>query len=220
MRTELSGTFVSTASFAFDVYTEPIHRKGDSVMRRMMLLLLTAVCLMVGSPTAEAADNWGSIQVQLDTEDLPVINGAVTLHQVGVKVEEGYRIADRFGGGIIRMEDMDSDKLALWLAESADEGGITHLLDADGAAVFSELEQGLYMLVQTERIDGFYPIYPIILSIPQDNQWDAVIRRKPVPVVTEIPKTGQSIIPFLGILGMLLSSTGLLLCAVKNKKLK
>ena len=92
------------------------------------------------------------------------------------------------------------------------------LLDADGAAVFSELEEGLYMLIQTERTDGFYPIYPVLLTIPDNGAWDVQIQREPVPVVTELPKTGQSPAPFLGVLGMIFSSMGLLLCAVKNRK--
>lgn len=184
-------------------------------MRKMIVLLCVTACLLSQAVTASAAENRGSIQIELDTDDLPVINGAVTLYQVGIRIEEGYRITENFGGGIVRQSDADSDKLALWLAESADEPGMRMLLDADGNAVFSELEEGLYMLVQTERIDGFYPIYPILLSIPQEDVWNQKILREPVPVVTEIPKTGQSPIPFLGILGMLLSGTGLLLCRKK-----
>ena len=106
-------------------------------------------------------------------------------------------------------------ELAQWLAESAEEAGMSMLLDADGNAVFSELEEGLYMLVQTERIDGFYPIYPVLLTIPQEDNWDVLVHKAPVPVVTELPKTGQSPIPFLGVLGMVLSATGLLLCRKK-----
>ena len=73
-------------------------------------------------------------------------------------------------------------------------------------------------MVQTERMDGFYPINPILLTIPQEERWDVRIDRQPVPVVTEIPKTGQSPIPFLGVLGMIFSSAGLLISAVKSRK--
>ena len=91
------------------------------------------------------------------------------------------------------------------------------LLDADGNAVFPALEEGLYILVQTERMDGFYPILPILLTIPREENWDVTEYRAPVPVVTEIPKTGQTPIPYFGILGMILSGSGLLLCW-KNQK--
>ena len=180
-----------------------------------MWLVCVTVWLFSLSTVASAAENIGSIHVKLEAGDLPVINGAVTLYQVGIRTEEGYRITEGFGGGIIRQSDADSEKLAQWLAESAEEAGMSMLLDADGNAVFSELEEGLYMLVQTERMDGFYPIYPVLLAIPQEENWDVLVHKAPVPVVTELPKTGQSLIPFFGILGMVLSATGLLLCRKK-----
>ena len=184
-------------------------------MRKVIWFLCLSVCVFSLSTAAFAAENRGSIGVKLEAGDLPVINGAVTLYQVGIKMEEGYRITEAFGGGMIHQSDADSEKLAQWLAESAEEAGMSMLLDADGNAFFSELEEGLYMLVQTERIDGFYPIYPVLLTIPQNDNWDILIHKAPVPVVTELPKTGQSPSPFFGILGMILSATGLLLCRKK-----
>lgn len=176
------------------------------------------IFLLSGIPVTAFGDTLGSIRVKLDAGDLPVINGAVTLYQVGVKTEEGYRITEGFGGGMVKQADADSAHLAQWLAESARTAGLTLLLDADGNAVFTDLEEGLYMLVQTERIDGFYPMYPVLLTIPQADTWDLQFYRAPVPVVTEIPRTGESPIPFFGVLGMLLSSAGLLLCIRKERK--
>ena len=187
-------------------------------MRKTLWLLCIAACLMTVSPMEAAAEKRGSIQVNLETGDMPVINGAVTLYQVGIEVEDGYRITEGFGGGIVRQDEADSQKLAQWLAESAGENGMSLLLDADGTAVFTELEEGLYILVQTERVDGFYPIYPVLLTVPSEDQWNIEICREPVPVVTELPKTGQSPIPYFGVLGMILSSLGLLVCVRKNRK--
>ncbi len=186
-------------------------------MRKTLCLLLLAACFVIRMPAA-AAENRGSIRIDLDTGDMPVINGAVTLYQVGIETEEGYQIAEGFGGGIVRQDEADSGKLALWLAESADSNGASLLLDADGSAVYSGLEQGLYILVQTERIDGFYPIHPVLLTIPSAEGWDLEINREPAPVVTEIPQTGQSLIPYFGILGMILSGAGLLWCVKKERK--
>ena len=186
-------------------------------MKVGLWVLCFAVCMLAVPPVA-ATETRGSVQVNLEIGDLPAINGAVTLYQVGTKAEHGYQITEEFGGGMVAQEEVTSDKLAMWLAESADERGATLLLDADGNAVFSDLEEGLYLLVQTERIDGFYPINPILLTVPDENCPDVKIRREPVPVITELPKTGQSPLPFLGILGMILSSAGLLICAGKEKK--
>lgn len=185
-------------------------------MRRMVLLLgvLLVLCL---APEALAVENYGSIQVRLDAGDLAVTNGAVTLYQVGTRVEEGYRIHENYGGGIVRLEDASSESLARWLAESAGEEGTTRLLDADGNGVFTGVEEGLYLLVQTQQMDGFYPILPILLTVPQEGSWDVLEYRKPAPIVTEIPRTGQTPIPYFGVLGMILSGSGLVLCW-KNQK--
>ena len=139
----------------------------------VLLCILSAVV-----PAAKAAETYGSVRVKLDAQDLAVTNGAVTLYQVGVRVEDGYRIAESFGGGIIRQQDVDSTHLAQWLAESAEENGITMLLDADGNAIFSDLEEGLYILVQTERMDGFYPILPVLLTIPEGDRWNLELYRQ------------------------------------------
>lgn len=186
-------------------------------MKKAIWVLTVILLLSCIIPSAVAAENRGSIQVRLDAGDLAVTNGALTLYQVGSRVEDGYRITEGFGGGIVRLEDAKSSNLAQWLAESAGESGVTMLLDADGNAIFSELEEGLYMLVQTERIDGFYPILPVLISIPESEIWDVNLYRQPVPVVTEIPNTGQSPVPFLGVLGMFLSGIGLVLCSRERK---
>lgn len=188
------------------------------MLRKVIVTLLLLCVFSAQIPEVMAAENYGSIHIKLDAGDLAVTNGAVTLYQVGYRVEDGYRIAESFGGGIVRQQDAESANLAQWLAESADTVGMTMLLDADGNAIFSDLEEGLYMLVQTERMDGFYPIRPILLSVPAAERWHQEVYRQPVPVVTEIPQTGQSPAPFLGILGMILSSTGLLLCSKKGRK--
>ena len=186
-------------------------------MRKMLWLLMLPVLLFT-APGAAAAENRGSIQIRLDAGDLAVTNGAVTLYRVGTPMEDGYRIAEGFGGGIVRYEDASSDNLALWLAESAGESGATMLLDADGNAFFSDLEEGLYMLVQTARMDGFYPIVPTLLTVPQEGNWAVQVYRNPLPIVTEIPKTGQTPVPYFGVLGMVLSGSGLILCMKKQRK--
>lgn len=185
---------------------------------RRMVWLLGVMLVLIWAPSASAAVNRGSIQIRLDAGDLAVTNGALTLYQVGIRVEDGYRLTEGFGGGIVRLEDTTSENLAQWLAESAAESGVTMLLDADGNAVFPDLEEGLYMLVQTERMDGFYPILPMLLTVPRNGAWAVQEYRNPVPIVTEIPKTGQTMIPYFGVLGMFLSGSGLLLCVKKQRK--
>lgn len=107
-------------------------------MKRMMGAVLLAAVALTLSIQVRASEVRGSLEVRLDAGELPVTNGAVTVYLVGIPSEEGYRVLDRFGGGVIRREDAGSDHLALYLSELSGSGREL-LLDVDGRAVFSNL---------------------------------------------------------------------------------
>ena len=209
---------VSTASSSPDVYTGDSITKGEQWMvRRMICSLFVAAMLLPLGIRANAAEDSGSIRIWLDVGDLATTKGEITLHRVGTKVSDGYRIADAYGGGIVKDADATSPHLAQWLAETAGSGGRSLALDADGCAEFDDLEEGLYLVVQTERMDGFYTIKPFLMTLPCEGQWNVLASPKVQPIVAELPQTGQDPLPFLGILGMALSGTGLLLCRKRRK---
>lgn len=188
------------------------------MVRKMMCVLFAAALLLSISTQANAAEETGSIRISLDTGELPVTNGAVTLYRVGVKTSDGYRITDTFGGGMVKEGDATSPHLAQWLAETEDVYGKTLLLDVDGNAVFSNLGEGLYMAVQTERMDGFHPFKPFLVALPSEGEWDILISPMINPIVTQLPQTGQHPAPIIGFFGMLLSGTGLILCWITKRK--
>ncbi|GEM_PF-476030 len=183
-------------------------------MKRVFWLL--ALVLVLAQPGA-AAENQGSVKIDLDTGELPVTNGAVTLYQVAEPAEEGYRVLDYYGGGTVRYQDAVSDNLAMYYSELAGSGR-ERLLDVDGQAVFTGLEPGLYLIRQTERTDGFYPFRPFLLCIPTKGQWD--LKRSPAisPITTGCPRTADSGRLILGLWGMGLSALGLTLCAWPRKR--
>ena len=180
-------------------------------MKRIIPMLALAAVLAL-APEASAAQLRGSVTVQLDAGELPVTNGAVTAYLVGIPGEEGYRVLDRFGGGVIRREDVDSDALARWLAELAG-GGRSQMLDVDGAVVFSGLEEGLYLLEQTEKMDGFYPFRPMLVTIPSGESWNLRLTPAVEPISPEPPATGDGQ-TILAMGAMLLSGSGLTGCVV------
>lgn len=193
------------------------------MVKRLGYILAAAVLAVNLGLRANAAQMSGSICISMDVGDLPVVNGSVTVYPVGEAVAEGYRIADTFGGGIVKTEDALSPQLARWLAEMAGEGGKSVLLDADGNVTFSNLEKGLYLVVQSEKIDGFYPVEPFLLTIPCEGRWHLQVNPVPEPIVTDLvmqenPQTGEGPALFWGILGMLLSGTGLCLGAAAKRK--
>ena len=188
-------------------------------MKRVTSLLLLAAVVLTLSFRAEASEVRGSVEIKLDAGELPVTNGAVTMYLVGIRAEDGYQILDRYGGGTVRGEDISSGHLALWLAELAD-GGKSLLLDVDGRVVFSNLEEGLYLVEQTEKMDGFYPFRAFLMTVPSGGQWD--IRKTPavLPIAPEPPQTGQDFETVLAAAAMVLSGTGLILCWIWEKRAK
>lgn len=178
-------------------------------MKRFCSALLVAAALLTQSPRVQATT--GSVEIKLDAGELPVTNGTVTIYHVGTRTAQGYQITDRYGGGIIGETEVESGYLAGWLAEMAD-GGRSLLLDVDGRAVFSNLDQGLYLVAQTDRMDGFYPFRPFLVAVPSGSTWK--IRKTPaiLPISPEPPQTGQDPQLLWAVWGMTLSGTGLVLC--------
>ncbi len=186
----------------------------------MKKLICTAVALAMALmlPLSAAAAQTGSIRVTLKSGDSPVVGGTVTLFRVGQRCEEGFRISDAFGGGMVRYEDALSPHLAQWLVQMEGEEGISRILDADGSAYFSRLEEGLYLLVQKGSVEEFFPIMPFLMILPYEGQWNVEAYPYTQVVHTENPPTGQHPAPILGALGMVVSGIGLALCTGKRRR--
>lgn len=187
------------------------------MIRKMVCALFAAVMLLGLGVQARAEEMSGTLRITLENGETIVTEGEMTLYYVGKKVSDGYRLTEEFGGGIVKEEDAMSSYLSHWLAETA-EGGMPRILDADGSAEFSNLPEGLYLLVQSETAEGYYPIEPFLLTIPYDGRWYIQAYPKAERILTETPKTGQSILPYLGIFGMVFSGGGLVLCAASKRK--
>ena len=185
-------------------------------MKRGIIALMVIGTLLSLSIRAGASEMKGSVEVKLDTGELPVTNGAVTLYLVGVPTEGGYRLLDRYGGGVVRSEDTESGNLAYWLSELSD-GGKELLLDVDGRVVFSGVEPGLYLLEQTRRMDGFYPFRAFLAEMPAGGQWIQRFEPMVIPITDEPPCTGDAT-TYLAVLSMALSGGGLVCCGIWGRK--
>lgn len=188
------------------------------MLRRMWIGLFAVMLLPCLGMQAMAAEEAGSIRVTLRLGEEVLTGGAVTLYQVGVRVSEGYRIVEEFGGGIVREEDALSPYLAQWLAGMEVEGGTTRILDADGSVEFSGLGEGLYLVAQATTETEYY-ILPFLMTLPYEGQWQAQTYPEPRRIATEPPPTGQHPAPILGAMGMVFAGVGLVLCTdVKRRK--
>ena len=159
-------------------------------MRRGMMALLVLAAVVLLSVGAGASEMKGSVEVKLDAGELPVTNGAVSMYLVGVPTEGGYRLLDRYGGGIVRSEDAASSNLAYWLRELAGSGQEL-LLDVDGRVVFSGIEEGLYLLVQTQGWTDSIPSGPSWRRCPQMASGRGGLRRRCSPSQMSRPVPGM-----------------------------
>ena len=189
------------------------------MIRKLANFLFAAVVVLSLGTRADAAQGDGKIHVSLDAGELAVTNGAMTLYTVGLPAEEGYRITETFGGGIVKAEDASSPHLAMWLADAAGDTGKTINLDVDGNVTFSNLEEGLYLLVQTQQMDGFHPVKPFLVIMPAEGQQEIWACPKTDPIIVQDnPQTGEPIAPLLGAMGMVASGVGIYLCIDSRKK--
>lgn len=202
---------------ATSILTLPVLKGEQRMFKKLGGLLLAAAVVLGGGISANAAEG-GSIQVSLDAGELPVTNGAITLYQVGIPMTGGYRITEVFGGGIVKKEDAQSEHLALWLAESAGGTGRTLGMDVEGDVTFSNLQDGLYLVVQTERMDGFYPVNPFLVELSEDSGREVHAFPKTEPIMIDNPQTGDPFTPLLGAMGLVASGIGLYLCVDNRRK--
>ena len=67
-----------------------------------MVWILVTTILMMGLKLPASAESTGTIRVSLDYGDSPVDRGEMAVYRVAEPMEGSYRLAENFGGGVIR----------------------------------------------------------------------------------------------------------------------
>lgn len=210
------------------------------------IILLAAALLLVFSVSfaAHAHDvpdltRSGSILVNMQYNQQPVSGGSLTLYRVGeVAVDNGnysFRAIEDFAEFEGTLTDLQSPELAKRLADyalSKDLSSITIPIKETGRVEFTNLELGLYLLVQEQAAQGYSKATPFLVSLPKmENgvyvyQVDASPKTELIPVPTDpqpeepkLPQTGQLNwpIPVLTVLGLGLFIAGWILLCKKER---
>lgn len=118
----------------------------------------------------------GSITVEMKYGEKEVVGGSLTAYRIGqVKNSDGNYCFEKtnemkaFDGSY---EDIASPELAENAAAFVKSNKISEYAVAknqDGKAVFSSLDSGLYLIVQTEASDGYEPLKPFLVSVPMNE---------------------------------------------------
>lgn len=209
-----------------------------------------AIILMLGlSATAYAhdvpqMDRKGTIAVTMKSGDQTVGGGSLTIYRVGkVHEDDGnytFQPAGKFADCGESFETVESPALAGRLANYADQKkltGVTKTIESDGTVTFSDLELGLYLLVQHKAAGGYSKVVPFLVTLPymESNGEYAYsvdagpkVELKPNPESTTppnqptestLPQTGQLNwpIPILAVLGLLMFAVGWFLWSGKRR---
>lgn len=172
-----------------------MHRWG-------VILLLMVPMLWYAALPCRAAEERGTIRVELEPD---MADSTVVLHRVGGMRAEGLELCDSLGGGYVAGDDLYTGALLRWLAERA-EGGTEKRIARDGTAMFSDLEEGVYLLNQEEGSPGYYAMEPVLIVLPEaDGSWYAKITPDGEEIQYRAPETGGPVPPVLSAMGMVLS---------------
>lgn len=136
--------------------------------------------------------------------------GTVGLYPVGDINGQAYRLYDTYGGGILEDGDILSSHLAAWLYEQAQSGQIK-ASDIGGEVVFSDLQPGLYLIVQPSAPSEQKTFDPFLISIPWDGyMWEVTLN------LEQLPQTGEHFVPTIWLFAMAVSAAGIGICLLQN----
>lgn len=202
----------------------------------LMALLLSSVSITAYAHEVPDTTKKGFITVTMTYENKAVPGGTLTLYRVGAVAEDdgnySFALTGAFTGSGFSLEDIQSAQLAKDLAAYVGDHklpGTTKEIESTGKVSFSDLELGLYLLVQTEAASGYSKAEPFLVSVPlnEDGAYryhvdaspkvelkkESMPTTPPTPSSPTLPQTGQLNwpIPVLAVLGLLLFSAGWML---------
>ena len=139
----------------------------------LALILLLCVPLSASAHPVPDMTRKGSITVSMTYQNKPVPGGSLKLYRVGnVHEDDGnysFKPVDALDDLISEFGDIQSPELAGTLTGYAAQkklGSKSAAIGQNGTAVFSELQLGLYLVVQDTAASGYEKTTPFLVSVP------------------------------------------------------
>lgn len=148
----------------------------------------------------------GSITVSMQFDGEPVPGGKLTLYRVGEVSQDDGNYAfvptgefTRWGGDFGTLDSAEQNaqtakSLKRFIQSNGEDiSGITKRIGDNGEVTFFNLEQGLYLLVQTEPATGFSPVNPFLVSLPflKDGEYLYDLDAQAKTELEQVPKPPQ-----------------------------
>ena len=219
------------------------------MIKRIVSLILVMMFLIVGSLSAHAHEipdynRRGSIDITMKYKDKVVPGGTLTLYRVAdVATDDGnyfFTYTADFSDCSIPVTELSSSEIGAALAKIAKDrrlNGVAQDLDKEGHTKFSDLEIGLYLLVQNKAAAGYNQVSPFLVSVPGNDNGHYIydvnaspkVELEPAPTTPttpskpsggKLPQTGQVNwpVPILGTVGLILIAAGFCMKASDRRK--
>lgn len=133
-------------------------------------------------------DKKGSIEITLlEKQENTKIDGAeITIYKVANATEENYNLAFEYVNELsncnVSLKELDTDNISEEINKCMNDSvkGVS-LTTVNGKVKFEDLDLGLYLVKQTNKVEGYSVISPYLVMIPRviNNKWTYDITSKP-----------------------------------------
>lgn len=154
----------------------------------ILLLMLFTFCANILSVNALDFTKKGSIEITLiENEEQTKINGAeLTIYKIADAKEENHNLVFEYVNELsdckVSLDNLDNDNISEEINKCLNDSvkGIS-LVTEDGKVNFEDLDLGLYLVKQTNKVEGYSVITPYLVMIPRviNDEWTYNVTSKP-----------------------------------------
>ena len=154
----------------------------------ILLLMLFTFCANILSVNALDFTKKGSIEITLiEKEEQTKINGAeLTIYKIADAKEENHNLVFEYVNELsdckVSLDNLDNDNISEEINKCLNDSvkGIS-LVTEDGKVNFEDLDLGLYLVKQTNKVEGYSVITPYLVMIPRviNDEWTYNVTSKP-----------------------------------------
>lgn len=154
----------------------------------ILLLMLFTFCANILSVNALDFTKKGSIEITLiEKEEQTKINEAeLTIYKIADAKEENHNLVFEYVNELsdckFSLDNLDNDNISEEINKCLNDSvkGIS-LVTEDGKVNFEDLDLGLYLVKQTNKVEGYSVITPYLVMIPRviNDEWTYNVTSKP-----------------------------------------
>ena len=147
----------------------------------MMVMVLISILPVFADTTSNVVDfsKKGSLSIALSETitDTKVKGADIVIYKVADAYSLDYNLAFDYEDSLEKhQEELEDGKITHEILESVKTNKVSNLkgvTNVSGIVSFSELDLGLYLVTQSNQVDGYSDMDPFLVMIPQvyDNQW-------------------------------------------------